>query len=362
MASETSYLRAQVWGAFLQAVAFGIYAITCGSCFGAFFTTRSRQRGLSELNWPMLVVFLIFLAKTTSSIIIRLYLNLEMVGTETQESAAMVFRNGTIQTAKSPTIMVQTMVSSGVLIYRCWLVYGRTWFVVVPPLILWLGGAAVMGIVIHIDTTDKVDVMAQSRDFGSAFWAIVIAVNILVSSLIARRVRRIDHVQSRPRFQTDTDQSTIPTARKPSVCVFAGRSHDKMEQATRIIIESGLIYTTMTLITFSLWVANSVALDPAMDLLVQIIGISFNLIVIRNSPPINTSESSLSNLNGMPLQFVSSNMSMSGSAIEFAFPKSFMPRRKIRPSSAPAQDDIGTLSIPELPHNHSQQSIKSSVY
>lgn len=93
--------------------------------------------------------------------------------------------------------------------------------------------------------------------------------------------------------------------------------------------------------------------------LVQAIGISFNLILMHNSRPADTSwQSNLNDMNNVPLQFVSSNMSVPSSAIEFAYPKHFMPRRKNGPASAPppTQDDADSLSVAEIPKNNSPQS------
>ncbi|KAJ7464482.1 hypothetical protein FB451DRAFT_1561762 [Mycena latifolia] len=359
------FLRAQVWGLFLSGAGFGVYTITCGPCFQALFAARSRRRGLSD--WLMLAVFLIFLAKTTSSAAIHLYLNLDMLE-EPLDDAASEFMDGTspINRAKSATILIQTIISSGVLIYRCWLVYSRALLVVALPLVLWLGGVAIMGIIIHIDTSVKVDglfAMSQSRNFGSSFWAIIVTVNLITSALIARRVWTVDHLKSRPNFQTETDESTTPTSMKPSACSLTCQSNEKMKRTTRIIIESGLIYTTMTLLTFLLFVANNVVVHPATDALVQAIGISFNLMIIHNRPRTGACESTQSNMNGVPLQFTST-MSVAGSAIEFAYPKYWMPRRKNRsPAGASAQvdsRDTGALGTLEIPHSHSQHSQQSN--
>ncbi|KAJ7117469.1 hypothetical protein C8R44DRAFT_879032 [Mycena epipterygia] len=324
-----AFLRVQVVGMFLHSLAFGIYLVTCGYCFRPFFTTRSRH-GISETL--LLAVFLMFFAKITASVVLHLDLSLRAIGSK---NAALQFTDGSdpINMFKSTTVLIQTAIMSGVLIYRCWLVHGRGWLVVALPIAFWLGGVAVMGIVIHIDTADNVDGLfaISLRSFGCAFWAIIIALNIITTGLIARRIWRVDHL-------------------------------NKGQRATRIIIDSGLIYTTMSLITFFLFVVENNAAYAAIDVLVQAIGISFNLIIIHNSLPAESSwQSNLNDLNNVPLQFVSSNMSIPGSAIEFAYPKHFMPRRKNRPASVPAptqvQDDADSLSVAEIPKNHSQQSI-----
>jgi hypothetical protein len=89
------FLRVQVWAMFLQAATFGVYSITCAYCFLSFFGKRSRHRGLTELNWPMLIIFLIFLLKAGSHAAISIYLNFEMATSDSREDAAMEFMDRT---------------------------------------------------------------------------------------------------------------------------------------------------------------------------------------------------------------------------------------------------------------------------
>jgi len=366
--SEASFLRVQVWGMFLQSLTFGVYLVTCGYCYRIFFTTTSRHRGISQINWPMLLIFAIFLAKTTSSVAIHLFLNLQSVTAANHAEAAQQFKDGSrpINISKYITILVQTVIASAFFIYRCWLVHYRCWLTVALPLVLWLGAVALMGTVIHVDTIDPsltingIFEMSKPRVFGSCFWAVIIAVNIITTGQIGYRVCRVDHLKSRSNVQQiDSDDSTSPT-KTSSLCIVTGNPHNKMKHAIHVAIESGMIYTTMTLLVFVLFVANSIAVYTAIDVLVQMIGISFNLIIIHNRPRPETS--SQTDLNSVPLQFTSSNLSVPGSAIEFAYPKHFMPRRKNRPTTEPAKEDISQCSLSPstagIPQNHSQQSIQ----
>ncbi|KAJ6481236.1 hypothetical protein C8R47DRAFT_1135101 [Mycena vitilis] len=359
---EASFLRVQVWGLFLESLTFGVYLVTCASCYRVFFTTTSRQRGLSKINWPMLAIFFVFLAKTTSSLAIHLYLNLQMVTVASQAEAAGKFMDGRpINMAKYITVPLQSVIASGFFIYRCWLVHHRAWLITALPLVLWLGSVATMGIFIHFDGVLKIGGLfaaSQTRVFGSCFWGVTFACNLLTSGLIVYRICRVDHLKSQSNYQTDSDQSTPPAANKSSVCIISGKPHHTIQRATHIAIESGLIYTTLTAITFGLFVANSNAVYVAIYALVQVIGISFNVVIIHNRPRPETS--SLAQLNSVPLQFTSSNMSVPASAIEFAYPKQFTPRRKNWPASEAVQEDSNSLTQSTgISQNHSQQSIQS---
>jgi len=315
--------------------------------------SRAQQPGFI-LNWPILVIFLIFLAKTTSSVVLHLDLVLRATPAGNQDTAVEDFLKSTqaLRFSQYITIAIETVICSGFFIYRCWLAYGRTWRVVVAPAVLWLAAVTAMGLLSHEGILGS----RRSYIFGSCFWAFIIAVNIIITVLIARRVWRIDHLTDHSHnTQTERDDATSPTATKPTVPI-SSQPHDTSNQATRIIIESGMIYTTMTIAIFCLFVTAHVHVYAMIDILVQTIGIAFNLVIIRNRPRTDLL-SYEARMNSVPLQFVSSHsLSVPGSTIEFAFPKHFNPRRKNRPVNA-SVGDISSPSIVEVPQTQSQQSV-----
>ncbi|KAF7370222.1 hypothetical protein MSAN_00653000 [Mycena sanguinolenta] len=353
---EPSFLRVQVWGLFLESIGFGVYLVTCGFCYRALFPTASRHRGLSEMNWSTIVIFLIFLAKTTSSLGIHLFLNLESATTANRVVAANQFRDGSrpINMSKYNTSILQTVIASAFFIYRCWLVYHRSWLTIALPLLLWLGAVALMGFDIHLYDTalSTIGLFSSSRAqaFGSAFWAVITAINVIITAQIAYRICQVDHYKSRSDVQLHSSDS-LPTKTKAVVTCSSSKF------AIHTVIESGMMYTAMTVLVFVLFVTKSVAVYAAIDGLVQIIGISFNLVIIYNQP--RPQRSSLDELNSVPLQFTSTNSSVPGSAIEFAYPKHFNPRRKNKTTPTEPVKEDGDLSPDTgIPKNHSQQSIR----
>jgi hypothetical protein len=70
---------------------------------------------------------------------------------------------------------------------------------------------------------------------------------------------------SQPSLHSDLDQSATPTAKRPNASALTNQSNGTAKQAVRIIVESGLIYTTMTVITFLLFVANTAVVYAAID-------------------------------------------------------------------------------------------------
>ncbi|KAJ7625646.1 hypothetical protein FB45DRAFT_70013 [Roridomyces roridus] len=339
-----------------------MYMITCVTCFKIFFA-RSHHR-----DWPMLAIFLILFAKATSSLAIQLSSTLRLATSDRHTAATSMWTGDSLNLSKYATILVEAIIGSGFLIYRCWLVYSRSWVVVAIPIALWLGGVVFMGIVINVITTHKINGLfsiSQSRNFGAVFWALVICVNLITSALIARRVWRREAFKSRPSLQKHSDSTAaLPTTKQSSACLISSQSFHA--QSTRIIVDSGLIYTTMSLLTFGLFVADSVAVYPTIDMLIEAIGITFNLIVIYNRPRVEEPPSFEARMNNTPLQYVSSTISGPGSAIEFAYPKNFTPRRKRPASTAAPQEDKGDINMVgvttepsehEIPQTQSHESL-----
>jgi hypothetical protein len=71
-------------------------------------------------------------------------------------------------------------------VYRCWIVYGRSWLVIALPLLLVLGNAAVAGVVMYLEITLHAHALLnirQLKPFGAAFWAMTIVINVLTTSV-----------------------------------------------------------------------------------------------------------------------------------------------------------------------------------
>ncbi|KAJ7148388.1 hypothetical protein C8R43DRAFT_952497 [Mycena crocata] len=136
------------------------------------------------------------------------------------------------------------------LVYRCWVVYNRSWLVISLPLLLILENTAVTGVTLYLEITLHTRALLnirQLKPFGAAFWAITIVLNVL------------------------TTATRTSVTRQTSV-----RPVNTLQYNMRIVVESGLLYTGTSLITFITYITNSVAVYE-----VQVIGIAFNLIIIR---------------------------------------------------------------------------------
>jgi hypothetical protein len=156
------------------------------------------------------------------------------------------------------------------LVYRCWVVYGRSWLVISLPGLLVLGNTAVTGVVLYLEITLNQHALLsvkQIKPFGAAFWALTIVINIITTGagptdlfkvltygrpgLIVARMWRIN--------RGTQDIIYRPERRGP-------RPSTTLQHIMRIVIESGLLYTGTSLITFISYVTNSVAVYVTTDI------------------------------------------------------------------------------------------------
>ncbi|KAJ7020630.1 hypothetical protein C8F04DRAFT_1196461 [Mycena alexandri] len=189
------------------------------------------------------------------------------------------------------------------------------------------------------------------------------AVNIITTCLLLYRIWRIAELQWGLKPNADEYMSRLTPAKLASASIVPSPVYSRVKHTKRLLIESGLIYTTATIITFSLFTAHNNAVYASIDVLVQIIGIAFNLIIIHNHS--HAAKASQAQLNDVELQIISSNRTQSvpASAIEFAYPKQFVPQHKHQPTRAPGptQEDNGSSGILGILQNSesSQQSTHS---
>jgi hypothetical protein len=83
-------------------------------------------------------------------------------------------------------ILVKDIFLTSTKIYRCWIVYEKTWQMIVFSLLLWLGTAACTAMNIQIETSLHSHALITSRSLQPViilFWVLTIAQNFLTTGL-----------------------------------------------------------------------------------------------------------------------------------------------------------------------------------
>ncbi|KAF8876874.1 hypothetical protein CPB84DRAFT_1795514 [Gymnopilus junonius] len=267
--------EAHILELFFQAIFYGMHVITAGYCVQALTYTRNGWKNWQDVHWTMLAVSLALILNSTFGLILGLVQILQaFVFSIDSLGPAGVFADisNWLDIAKTISVQLQTMIGDSMLIYRCWIIYSRSWRIVALPFLLWLAclGASIWVIVVEATLRSSALISArQLQPAGSTFWAISPALNILTTGLLVKRILMVDRSNRRYSVGSSRAQSKVNTS---------------LQIIVRIIVESGLLYTTVAFINFIAWIVrDNLALYVVSGIEVQIVGISFNMIIIRST-------------------------------------------------------------------------------
>ncbi|KXN83506.1 Serpentine receptor class alpha-27 [Leucoagaricus sp. SymC.cos] len=159
----------------------------------------------------------------------------------------------------------------GEKIYRCWVVYGRNWLVIVPSTVLYLANLAISfktySIIGEAGGIPGATVPANSgnafEDLNLAFFATIAAQNVLTSSILIWRIWSVEREQAN---------------------LFDGTPRYELRRIITVIAESGAAYTTFVLLSLITDAAHSNGLYVTSDFMAPTAGMAFNIILIRCSP------------------------------------------------------------------------------
>ncbi|TFK38521.1 hypothetical protein BDQ12DRAFT_582127, partial [Crucibulum laeve] len=266
--------EAQLWGLFLESIAYGIYLVTVAYCAQALLRSSAGWKRLDEINWSMVIVAILLFCLASLDLMFGFYNNLKAFITfgNIKDGALNEFTDisSWVNVMKSVTLVVQTMIGDGILVYRCWVVYNKSWLLTGFSFILWLGGVFCTIYIIYIESTLHTKALVNSSKLApviTAFWSITISLNIITTALLVARIWKAD----RDNNAYGIHSSSTGYTHRPSA----------LKNVMRSVIESGLLYTVTAFISFVVYIVGSTAAYPVTDVEVQIIGIAFNLIIIR---------------------------------------------------------------------------------
>ncbi|KAJ7894316.1 hypothetical protein B0H14DRAFT_802797 [Mycena olivaceomarginata] len=275
--------EAQLTGHYFETLGYGMYLVTSCLCAHTLFWIPQpgggeRLRRRSEIRWLLVSVFcFLFVVSTFDDIIGLVHMILAFVKYTGQGGAKGELTNihEWINIVRSFDQIAIMIVGDFVLIYRCFIVYGRRWRAIAVSFTLYLAGIA-MGIkLMHVEITTSNAVITLNsnviKPWWSAFFAITAAQNVLTTSLLVWRIWRVEHQSAK--FRASMNASLSAPVNQP-----------RLRKAIRVVAESGLAYSTLVFVTFVVSVCNSNTLYPVSDAALQAAGITFNVIIIRSTP------------------------------------------------------------------------------
>ncbi|KAM5540140.1 hypothetical protein V8D89_006280 [Ganoderma adspersum] len=257
---------AQLVALFLESIFYGIYLVSFGMCMYLMLVNPRSRQG-KRIVFLLVALLLFVFATLDVSIQLRHVLH-AFIWYSGPGGAIGEFSDLSywLNAMKSVTYNAQTSIADGMLIYRCYIVYNGRWIIVAPLCVLWVAGTVVEGFNCYVEFTLHESALlntARLAPFITSTVSITLALNIIATSLIVYKIWSIER-RSRIAFASTGGNNTTP-----------------LRRAMHIIIESGLMYTASVVIVFIVFLASNNAQYAVSDCVVQIIGIAFNLIIIR---------------------------------------------------------------------------------
>ncbi|KAJ3566745.1 hypothetical protein NP233_g6808 [Leucocoprinus birnbaumii] len=266
-----------------QTLFYGIYLTTCVPCCRTICLVgtggrEKRWRCLNEVHWLMAVIAFALFAISTFDLAIG-WLNVlqAFVRPEMAISVLTDFADW-IQTAQGTDIIVCMLLWDFVLIYRCWIVHGRQWIIIIPSAVMYLGNLALAGAVFAIapslghgpEKAAEATRLLEQTTLG--FYGTVAVQNVFTTSLLVWRIWRVERETIRCHNQGS-----------PSLdCAQEQPRH--LRSVIRAALESGALYTASVVATLISSPTKTEVFYPLSGITFQMTGIGFNMILVRTTP------------------------------------------------------------------------------
>ncbi|GLB42156.1 hypothetical protein LshimejAT787_1101710 [Lyophyllum shimeji] len=268
---ETRFPRAAavLIALFIECIFYGIYLVTVVTALRRVLrcsTDRPWKSQVKSQRWTLTVLFLMF-AVSTLNIVLGLVRILQglVYNIRVGDAADEQLGRNWLNMVKGLTLCSQILIADVVLIYRCWIIHGKSRRVVLFPILMWWGALAcvIVSMYLQVASFSKSAIDISALVPVSTFaWLTTLALNVYANTMIVFRIRRV------------VNRDDLATEKRSPL-------FRPLENIMRIIIESGLLYSITCTIFFITLAAGSNALFLTAAMEVQVVGIAFNLILIR---------------------------------------------------------------------------------
>ncbi|KAJ7091722.1 hypothetical protein C8R43DRAFT_1142004 [Mycena crocata] len=242
----------------LEGWLYGMYLILFFACLTVAFNRRKESRGFNYVF--LTTTFLLFVLITWHFVVDAVMLFIAY-NHETTREADQYYANlpGTLNVMKTGLYIGVTLVSDAFMLYRCWVVWNRSFAIIALPSLLLLAsiGTGIPGLIFLKNATTSF-FTKELLPLTSAFFGITMATNNIATLLIAFRV-----------WKGQREVSGISTM-------------TNLNKVVMIVLESGAMYSATLIIILATFIHKSTsAYNVLIDVISPIIGIVFSLIIVR---------------------------------------------------------------------------------
>ncbi|KAK0240840.1 hypothetical protein EDD85DRAFT_816464 [Armillaria nabsnona] len=309
MSSQFPVDVAQLVSLVVDSVFYGFYLITFVSCFHGLLTTNDGGlKSRSTINYKMVAASLWMLVFSTLQIACHLRFVLDaFIYSDNKPVDTLSDMSNPVNVMQLVTFVAQTFMGDCILLYRCWVIYDRRWMIVICPIIMFIAETGCGIAAVYLETTLSGDSAITDPLLSPlivTLQSLTLTTNIITTFLIVRRIWTIHNAV----------RQLVPSIK-----------NHPLRNTLVVLIESASVYTASAAVMLTVYVLRSNADYVVSDLIVQIIGITFNLIIIRfaRGTAVKPMEETLTSLRVSPRRM----------AQRVAFENS------VRPGSRPSNDN-----------------------
>ncbi|KAJ7611914.1 hypothetical protein DFH06DRAFT_154624 [Mycena polygramma] len=241
----------------LETFNFGIFTILFAVTLQMI--TKKRISNANRLMLPTLCLIWIFSVAHWVIDIVRA----TEAFLDTPEGALAYYANiaNPLQLAKTAVYTCLTLTGDFFLIYRCWVVFNRNWYVIALPILLWFGtGIAGFGVTHAFSLAGRggIFVAGVVAPWALSAFCMTLSLNVICTLLIAYRI-----LGARAALHRHNAQQS------------------RVFSALIIFLESAALYSASLTVLLTLYVLNSNAQYILIDVTSSLIGITFATILLR---------------------------------------------------------------------------------
>ncbi|PIL35766.1 hypothetical protein GSI_02496 [Ganoderma sinense ZZ0214-1] len=251
--------EAKLVSIFIQTLLYGAYAVVFILTVWVLLSKRpQRQPGQDPMLWITILMFV--MATLHIGINYTRIIKAFIIYRNAPGGSAAFFNQLSefTQIFGSTVYVAQTLIGDSVVLYRCYLVWGRLYVVIVPFILLLGSTASGIGILYSFaKVVPEAEIFVDElQHWILSFFSLTLATNIICTGLVALRIWHMNRA-----IMTFVDHSYRPI-------IF-------------LVLESGMVYSATLLTLLILYKTGSWFQYVLLDAISPIVGLVFSMIIVR---------------------------------------------------------------------------------
>ncbi|KAK7028271.1 hypothetical protein R3P38DRAFT_2935081 [Favolaschia claudopus] len=279
--------EAKLVSIFIQTLLYGAYVVVFGLTIWILVTRRAQNESANNMLGISVTMFV--LATMHIGVNYTRIINAFVIFKDEPGGPAAYFNqlSNFTQIFGSTIYVAQTLVGDAVVLYRCYIVYGRSFPVIAFPSLLLLGStAAGIGILYSFaKVVPQAEIfVVELQHWILSFFSLTLATNLICTILVASRIFYVN--------QLSKSFNVMSTSLRP---------------VALLVIESGMVYSGTLMALLILYRAESWFQYVLLDAISPIVGLVFSMIIVRIGLGITTASGQTRHVSSSTIRFGSTN-------------------------------------------------------